>query len=218
MTKPKLTYFAVRGLAEPIRVLLKDANVDYTAVDYNLPVDGKPDPNFLTLKSSGVLDYGSIPLWEEDGLHLVQSFAIARHLARKYGYNGENENEAAKIDAVVEGCRDFSQAVRKVATVPAEQKEQTWKETASVEVPKWLGFFENILKKNGTAYFVGKKVSLADLFIMTVVEEVKAANIPLEAYPLLSAHQTMMHARPHLAPYVADPARYPPNVTRFVPK
>ena len=32
-----------------------------------------------------ILDYGSLPFWEEDGLQLVQSFAIARHLARKYG-------------------------------------------------------------------------------------------------------------------------------------
>ena len=38
------------------------------------------------------------------------------------GYNGENENEAAKIDSVIEGTRDMLAALRKIATVPAEQK------------------------------------------------------------------------------------------------
>jgi len=218
MTKPTLTYFAVRGLAEQIRVLLKDAKVEYTAVDYPLAVNGVQCAEFQALKQSGKLDYGSIPLWEEDGLQLVQSIAIARHLAKKYGYSGENEHEAAKIDSVIEGVRDTIQAIRKVATVPAEQKAQVWKDTVTVELPKWLGFLEAILKKNGSGYFVGKKVSLADIYVFTLTEEAHNAKLGLEHFPLLAAHLALMQARPNLAAYIADPARYPSNWERLIPK
>lgn len=33
MAKPKLTYFSVRGLIEPIRLLLKDAKVEYEMIE-----------------------------------------------------------------------------------------------------------------------------------------------------------------------------------------
>jgi hypothetical protein len=36
---------------------------------------------------------------------------------------------------------------------------QVWNTTATVDIPKWLGFFEKLLKKSGTGYFVGNKVS-----------------------------------------------------------
>ena len=34
------------------------------------------------------LDFQAVPFWEEEGLSLVQSYAIARHLARRYGNFG----------------------------------------------------------------------------------------------------------------------------------
>lgn len=38
------------------------------------------------------------------------------------GYNGDNEYEAAKIDSIVEGSKDFIQALRKSANAPPDQK------------------------------------------------------------------------------------------------
>jgi glutathione S-transferase len=218
MGKPKLTYFSARGLCEPIRLLLKDANVDYEEVGLGAPVNGVFPEAFTKLKESGTLDFGSVPLWEEDGFHLVQSFAIARHLARKHGYNGENENEAAKIDSVVEGVRDAMLALRKIFNVPEDQRVQVWKEVVEKDLPKWFGFFEALLKKNGSGYFVGNKISLADIYVISLTEEARHAKLGIDAFPLLFAHIDTILSRPNLASYVADPKRYPPNFDRFIPK
>eukprot|EP00026_Physarum_polycephalum_P016148 Phypoly_transcript_16992.p1 GENE.Phypoly_transcript_16992~~Phypoly_transcript_16992.p1 ORF type:complete len:220 (+),score=44.72 Phypoly_transcript_16992:151-810(+) len=217
MSKPRLSYFGGRGLAEPIRLLLKDAKVEYEEVNLGTAANGVFPEAFLALKASGVLDYGSVPYWEENGLNLVQSFAISRHLARKHGYNGENEAEAAKIDSVVEGTRDLVMAIRKVLTVPAEQKAQTWQEISKVDIPKWFGFFEALLKKSGTGFFVGKKASLADIYVIAYTEEIRCLDkSALASFPLLSAHLDAMFARPNLAAYAADPNRYPPQFARFI--
>ena len=41
---------------------------------------------------------------------------------------------------------------------PNEVQLKIWKEIVAIDVPKWLNYFENLLKKNGTGYFVGTKV------------------------------------------------------------
>eukprot|EP00026_Physarum_polycephalum_P010827 Phypoly_transcript_11008.p1 GENE.Phypoly_transcript_11008~~Phypoly_transcript_11008.p1 ORF type:complete len:275 (+),score=39.82 Phypoly_transcript_11008:36-827(+) len=198
---PKFTYFSARGISEPIRLLLKDADVKYIQNDLGMSVNGVPPADFTALKASGVLDYGQVPLWEEDGLQLVQSFAIIRHLARKYGYNGKNEIEEAKIDSIAEGCKDFTAAIRKVMSAPAEQKVEVWKNTTTIDIPKWLGFFEKLLKKSEAGYFVGNKISYADFFVVSITEEIRGANLGLENYPLLSEHLTKVLARPNIAKY-----------------
>ena len=110
VTKPTLTYFNVFGRAEVPRLLLEDAGVDYDFV----PVTNWPELK-SQLTASGKLASGQTPLYEEpDGLTLVQSGAISRHLARKYGYNGGNAHEEALIDQAKEGANDAYTAVAKV--------------------------------------------------------------------------------------------------------
>jgi len=218
---PKLTYFSSRGLLEPLRILLAEASVDYVPVHLGNFHEGSPPESFAALKSSGVLDFGAVPLWEEDGLQLVQSASIVRHIARKYGYNGENEIEASKIDSVVEGCKDLSQALRKHANVPADQKLKVWKDIVTIDAPKWLGYFENLLKKNttGSGYFVGTKLSYADIFVAYYIEEIKSLNvIDFAAYPLLSAHFTHVYSRPAIAAYVNSPTRFPSVYAKIIPQ
>jgi len=218
-TKPRLSYFSARGLVEPIRFLLLDAKVDYERNDFGMWGPGMEPPKALTeLKQSGVLDFGSVPLWEEEGLKLVQSASIARHLARKYGYNGSNEHEAAKIDSYIEGCKDTVQALRKVMNVSEDQKKKVWEATLKEDVPKWFAFFETILSKNGTGYLVGNKVSIADFYVALLVEDLKAVDVSVDAFPHLKKHQEAIHSRPNIAPYVNDPNRYPPQTPRLVPK
>ena len=85
VTKPTITYFNVFARAEVPRLLLEDAGVDYDFV----PVTNWSETK-AQLTAAGKLAYGQVPLYEEPGLNLVQSNAIARHLARKLGYNGNN--------------------------------------------------------------------------------------------------------------------------------
>ena len=80
MPKPTLVYFAARGRAELIRLVLAEAGVDYQEhhVGHGTPpVQGRPT-DFDTLKATPLLPFGAVPVWEEpDGFVLAQSGAIA---------------------------------------------------------------------------------------------------------------------------------------------
>ncbi len=45
------------------------------------------------LRTDGMLLFDQVPLLQYDGLNMVQSGAIARYLSRKFGFDGETEDE-----------------------------------------------------------------------------------------------------------------------------
>jgi glutathione S-transferase len=72
--KPKLTYFAGRGVAETTRLILHDAGIEFDDVRVS---------DITPIK--GVLLYGQVPLLEWGNIRLVQSMTIARFVARVTG-------------------------------------------------------------------------------------------------------------------------------------
>jgi hypothetical protein len=64
-----------------------------------------------------------------------------------------------------------------------------------------------------------EKLSYADIYVAYYMEELKGINIiDFTAYPLLSAHQTRVYARPNIASYVNSPSRFPSVYGNLVPK
>ena len=90
---PKLTYFAVRGRAEVIRLLLEETGTEYT--EHRVSLEEWP-------AFKPTLAFGQLPLYEEGDLVLNQSQAIYRHLARKFNLYGSNEQERTRCDIVQE--------------------------------------------------------------------------------------------------------------------
>lgn len=82
-----LIYFAARGRAELIRLVLAEAGVDYqehVVGKGTPPVDGRPT-DFAALKATGTLPFDAVPVWEEpSGLRLAQSGAIANTATRTH--------------------------------------------------------------------------------------------------------------------------------------
>ena len=76
----KVTYWAGRGRAEPLRAIIAAAGVKADNV-YMKTAD-----DMAGLRESGKLAYGQVPLVEVDGLNLVQGMPTAIYLARKYGF------------------------------------------------------------------------------------------------------------------------------------
>ena len=116
-----VTYWAGRGQAEPSRLLLAAAGVDFE----NKFLSKKEE--FDALKESGyaqvstfnihpfhmipvsihsVLAYDQVPLVQMDGLDLVQTGAQFRYIADKYKLRGSTLKESYVVDVVYEGCKD----------------------------------------------------------------------------------------------------------------
>ena len=96
---------------------------------------------------------------------------------------------------------------------PAKKRtEEFWNE----RVPKYLGYFENLLEANGGSYITGRKVTYVDLSLFQIVEGLRYAfprrmkafedDIPR----LLSLHE-LVAARPNIKAYLESDRRIPFN-------
>jgi glutathione S-transferase len=196
MTRPTLLYFASRGRAELIRLVLAEAGVEYDEHHVGKgtpPADGRPT-DLAELKAAGVLPFGAVPLWEEPGLRLSQSAAIANHLARRHGLLPADPVEAARCDELLGGVDDVRAEVE--ATV----------------LPRWLGDLERLVAPRLTAggFAVGKGLTVADLALWYLLELLRDNGLgaALERCPGLSAFFGRIAARPRIAAYLASPRRH----------
>lgn len=81
-------------------------------------------------------------------------------------------------------------------------------------LPKYLGYFEGALKRNGRGkrYFVGARLSYVDLSMFQVIAGLNYAfpNAMVRSrrhYPLLGASSEHVAAQPRIAAYLASPRR-----------
>ena len=164
----KLYYFKIPfWRAEVTRLALFIGDVPFK--DYR--VEGKEIDN---LKETGLLPnnqiapFKQLPVLDVDGKIIAQTGAIARFCGKLSGlYPKNNDLEAAQIDQIIEAAQDINYLV----TLSGRDKEKerlalARKILATKHLPKWFQFLENLLKKNNeSCFFVGNKISIADLAI-----------------------------------------------------
>jgi len=167
----KLCYFNGRGLAETSRMILAVASAEYEDFRYLLEVIAWSTFNmvreeFNKDKAVGKLEksMGKVPfLVVNDGVEttLCQSKAIERYLARRFGFMGGNDLEAAQIDSLCECIRDFKDAYQPVRKM--ESKEEAMQKWFGETLVGKLSDFEKLIGDGG--YAVGSSLTLADFVI-----------------------------------------------------
>jgi len=93
-------------------------------------------------------------------------------------------------------------------------------------LPKFMNYFEQALKRNGSQYLVGKTVSYVDLSIFQMIEGLRyafprAIERQERKHPRLVALHDRIAARPRLAVYLASERRLPFNqqgIFRYYPE
>jgi len=79
-------------------------------------------------------------------------------------------------------------------------------------VPKFLSYFERVLKKNGGRFIVGRRITYVDLSLFQIIEGLRYAFPKrMKRYerkiPALVALHDRVAARPRIAAYLASPRR-----------
>ncbi|VDK59888.1 unnamed protein product [Anisakis simplex] len=135
---------------------------------------------------------------------LVESTAIALYLAKKFGLNGQDDWEAAKIHELFGATTDFlSHAV------------PFYNETNEAEKQKMMAVFEKdhlepfftqinkVLQQNDTGFFVGEQLSVADLNMLCMIG-LFSSLFPKMAnnYPQLIAFKDRMMNQPNIKKWI----------------
>lgn len=123
---PLLTYFAIPGLGEAIRLLLAEIGADYD----HLAVAGGEEQavaaEWRARSPNGLLPILSgwgVPRSEPIG----QSGAILRHLAKRCGLAGSNDVDAARADALYECAKDLGGHAELISSKDPEKDMTSYK-------------------------------------------------------------------------------------------
>lgn len=213
MPNPTLYYFPARGRAEVIRLVLAEAGVEYDEhhVGKGTPPSGGRPTDLGALKAAGVLPFGAVPFWEEPGLRLAQSAAIANHLARRHGLLPADPIAAARCDELLGAVDDVRGELRKLHLAAADRRAQVRAELETSTLPRWLGDLERLLAPRlaETGFAAGPALTVADLALWYLLEMVNDNGLgaALAAAPALTAFFARIAARPRIAAYLASPRR-----------
>lgn len=208
--KPLLTYFDVRGRAEPIRVMLIDLGVEFD--ERRITMDEWPalKPTFL---------FGQVPMYEDGEVCIHQSHAIYRHLARKYDLYGDDEAERIRCDVIEEAFVDAQNNIGGFGWNPkfAELRE----DYETTKLPPILEKLQALFELNpvNSGWWVGNRVSYVDYLAWHTMEYVRALSPRnLARFERLKAAKLKLEARPRIAEYLQSarrPATFTVRVAQF---
>ncbi|XP_044729687.1 glutathione S-transferase-like [Chrysoperla carnea] len=181
----KLTYFNIRGLAEPIRLLLSYGGQDFEDVRID-------EESWKKLKSN--MPMSQVPVLEIDGKQTHQHIAISRYLAKQFKLVGDNDWEALQIDTVVDSLVELRRRIAFLALFvelyPAlrgpdpEVVKKNYEEAVKTTIPFYLEKF-NAMAASG--YLANGKLSWADIYALPFIEFLESVmKIPVvDKYPNL---------------------------------
>jgi glutathione S-transferase len=216
----------IQGRGEFIRLALEDAGADYVDVARlpkrgmaammrfleNRSVERPPfAPPFLKAGKLVIAQTANILLFLGPRLRLVPKDEASRLWAHQLqltiaDWVGEVHDTHHPISGGLYYEDQKLEAKRRAADFRSER------------LPKFLGYFENVLKRNpkGSEYFLSKAVSYVDLSIFQMVAGLRYAFPRAMAklqreHPRVVALHDRVSARPRLAAYLASPRRLPFN-------
>uniref|UniRef100_A0AAR2K109 glutathione transferase n=1 Tax=Pygocentrus nattereri TaxID=42514 RepID=A0AAR2K109_PYGNA len=104
----KLAYWDIRGLAQPIRLLLEYTGTKYEEKVYSCGEAPNYDKScWFEEKAKLQMDFPNLPYLEDGDRKIVQSNAIMRYIARKHNLCGETEDEKIRVDILENQAMDF---------------------------------------------------------------------------------------------------------------
>ncbi|PAV78213.1 hypothetical protein WR25_23527 isoform C [Diploscapter pachys] len=162
MVHYKLYYFDVRGWAEISRQLFALSKTPYE----DIQITHEDWPNHKQ-----EMPFEKMPVLSVDGVMIPQSFAIARYLARQFGYAGKSPLEEAMVDALGDQVKDyFNEAypyfIASHQQKPAEELEKLKNEVFLPARDLLFRYLENFLKKSKSGYLVDSGLTWIDLFVV----------------------------------------------------
>jgi len=194
-----LCYWDIRGLAQPIRLLL-----EYTGTEYeDKMMSCGPAPSFdkscwADVKFSLGLDFPNLPYYKDDEVSLTQSNAILKHIARKNNLLGATVKEQALADMAADQIMDMRNGFVRLCYNP---KHAELVPAYLDNLPNTLRMFSNFL---GTkSWLTGETISYPDFHLYEMLDQHKAFKADcLKEFGNLEAYCDRFEKLPAIEKYI----------------
>jgi glutathione S-transferase len=217
--KYQLYYWpSIQGRGEYVRLALEDAGCAYTDVARH---GGGTGEMMRMMEEAGGPPPFAPPFLKAGKLLIGQTANILLYLGSRHGLAPKAEAGKLWVHQLQLTIADFVLEAHDThhplgpslyyedQRAPAKRRtEEFWKE----RVPKYLGYFERLVRANGGAYVTGRRLSYVDLSLFQIVEGLRYA-FPnrMKAFegeiPGLVALRDRVAARPNIKAYLASERR-----------
>lgn len=207
--RPTVLYFDIRGRAEPIRLLLEYAGVDYE--DKQITLEQWASRRETT-------PFRRMPVYTEGGLEIAESFAIMNYLGRTHGLSGETELDRVRSDVATEAWRDYGNRVANVFGA-LSNSEDARRHFIAEEQPALLADLENFYleRDQSSPFWAGSSLTLSDFTAFHLIEGL-AGQFPdlLARFSALKEFHDSFADQPRIKEYLVSDRRpaalfYGPN-------
>ncbi|XP_013097111.1 glutathione S-transferase Mu 4-like [Biomphalaria glabrata] len=198
----QLGYWAIRGLAQPIRLLLNYVGEEFKDNRYmqgDAPEYSRAE--WEKVKYTLGLDFPNLPYYIDDKVKLTQSNAILRYLARKHNLYGSTVVEQAHVDLLLDVIMDVRNGFVRLCYGP-DFSEQVRSQYIAQARPA----LESLEKYLGDKqFFIGDKITVCDFHIFEMLDVHKLLEPSLlEERPKLKAYLNRFASVPAIAKYLAS--------------
>jgi glutathione S-transferase len=215
----------IQGRGEFVRLAFEESDVPYVDVA-RLPVSrggGVPAITpFLRGEEKGLAPFAP-PFLRVGDLVIAQTANILHYLAPRLSLVPESEASKTAALQLQLTIADFVSEAHDVHHPIAgslyyeDQKTEAARRAASFlaeRIPKYLGYFERVLERNGHGHLIGSKISYPDLSMFQVMVGLgyafpNAMQRIERKVPELCALRDRVAKRPHIAAYLASTRRLP---------
>jgi glutathione S-transferase len=211
----------IQGRGEYVRLALEEAGAAY--VDVARESAGTPE--MMRMMEEGDTPPFAPPFLKAGKLVIGQTANILLYLGARHGLAPKTEAGKLWVHQLQLTISDLVLEIHDThhplgpslyyedQKAPAKRRsEDFWKE----RVPKYLGYFERVLKENGGAYVTGRRVTYVDLSLFQIVEGLRYAFPKrMKAFEgdvprVLELHDRVA-LRPNIRAYLASDRRIPFN-------
>ncbi|CAH3186664.1 unnamed protein product [Porites lobata] len=164
---PILGYWDIRGLAEPIRLLLHYTGTEFK--DERYECGDAPDYNrdcWFSVKFTLGLDFPNLPYYIDGDIKITQSNAIMRHIARLNDLCGSTKQEKVRVDISENQLMDWRKKFTGLCYNPDFDK---LKEGYIKDIKATFQQFSDFLGER--KFLAGDKISFVDFILFEALDE-----------------------------------------------
>jgi len=199
-----LAYWKIRGLAQPIRLLLEYTQTPYENKYYEVGQAPQFDRSaWLGEKYKLGLTFPNLPYLVDpraNGLKLTQSNAILFYVAQQNKLAGDTPAETAVINMILGYLYDLRDAMGRSAYHPNYEsfKADFFNDTMKRRVAEIESFLAD-----GRKWAAGAKLTVADFVLYEVMNVCREMNTKaLTSAPKVQEHQARFESLPEIAAYL----------------